>query len=83
MNGLMGSAICSFTIDDIQEAFKGKFKHQETSNSAWLPVLSSKVPEPRPGECVNDTATLPGNEISMYNFPGSYRRSNIPYSMMV
>lgn len=27
--------------------FTGKFKEQATSNSAWLPVLNSKVPEPR------------------------------------
>ena len=58
-NGLMGSAICSFHIDAIQEAFRGKFKEQATSSSAWLPVLSNKVPEPRPGQCVNDTETLP------------------------
>jgi len=55
----MGSAICSFHIDAIQEAFRGKFKEQATSSSAWLPVLSNKVPEPRPGQCVNDTETLP------------------------
>nr|CAD7268322.1 unnamed protein product [Timema shepardi] len=60
LSGLMGSAICSFDIDDIQAAFKGKFKEQATSSSAWLPVLSSRVPEPRPGQCVNDTETLPG-----------------------
>lgn len=58
-NGLMGSAICSFHIDAIQEAFRGKFKEQATSSSAWLPVLSNKVPEPRPGQCVNDTESLP------------------------
>lgn len=58
-NGLMGSAICSFHIDAIQEAFRGKFKEQATSSSAWLPVLSNKVPEPRPGQCVNDTETFP------------------------
>ena len=39
--------------------FTGKFKEQATSNSAWLPVLNSKVPEPRPGTCVNDTSSLP------------------------
>ncbi|XP_019865782.1 semaphorin-2A [Aethina tumida] len=58
-NGLMGSAICSFSISDIQAAFNGKFKEQASSSSAWLPVLSSRVPEPRPGTCVNDTETLP------------------------
>ena len=56
----MGSAICSYDIKDIIKAFKGRFKEQATSSSAWLPVLSNKVPEPRPGECVNNTETLPG-----------------------
>lgn len=58
--GLMGSAVCSFRLEDIHQAFQGKFKEQATSSSAWLPVLRSRVPEPRPGECVNDTETLPG-----------------------
>lgn len=58
--GLMGSAICTFTLEDIEKAFNGKFKEQATSSSAWLPVLTNKVPEPRPGQCVNDTETLPG-----------------------
>ncbi|VVC92725.1 unnamed protein product [Leptidea sinapis] len=38
--GLMGSAICTFTIGDIQKAFEGKFKEQATSSSAWLPVIN-------------------------------------------
>ncbi|CAG7818868.1 unnamed protein product [Allacma fusca] len=57
--GFSGSALCVFTLDSIQESFRGKFKEQATSSSAWLPVLSSKVPEPRPGDCVNDTQALP------------------------
>lgn len=56
----MGSAICAFNLEDIQKAFEGKFKEQATSSSAWLPVLSNRVPEPRPGKCVDDTETLPG-----------------------
>ena len=28
-------------------------------NSNWLPVNPHDVPEPRPGQCVNDTRTLP------------------------
>lgn len=59
MNGLVGSAICSFSLDSIQEVFNGKFKDQATSSSAWLPVLTSKVPEPRPGLCSNDSQSLP------------------------
>uniref|UniRef100_W8ANI8 Semaphorin-2A n=1 Tax=Ceratitis capitata TaxID=7213 RepID=W8ANI8_CERCA len=58
-NGLIGSAVCSFHINEVQAAFNGKFKEQSSSNSAWLPVLNSRVPEPRPGTCVNDTSNLP------------------------
>lgn len=68
-NGLIGSAICSFTLNAIQEAFGGKFKEQASSSSAWLPVLNNKVPEPRPGVCVNDTETLPD---SVLNFIRSH-----------
>ena len=82
-NGLIGSAVCSFHINEAQAAFNGKwwcllvcrinmnnfkiflfqflgkFKEQSSSNSAWLPVLNSRVPDPRPGTCVNDTSNLP------------------------
>ncbi|KAF2903793.1 hypothetical protein ILUMI_02381 [Ignelater luminosus] len=65
----MGSAICSFKLSDIENAFNGRFKEQASSLSAWLPVLSSRVPEPRPGTCVNDTETLPD---SVLNFIRSH-----------
>uniref|UniRef100_A0A182SAC6 Semaphorin-2A n=1 Tax=Anopheles maculatus TaxID=74869 RepID=A0A182SAC6_9DIPT len=68
-NGLVGSAVCSFDINEIHGAFAGKFKEQASSNSAWLPVLNSKIPEPRPGTCVNDTSTLPD---SVLNFIRSH-----------
>lgn len=32
--------------------------------SAWLPVLTSKVPEPRPGQCVDDTHSLPDSVLN-------------------
>lgn len=68
-NGLVGSAVCSFDIGEVHAAFAGKFKEQATSNSAWLPVLNSKIPDPRPGTCVNDTSTLPD---SVLNFIRSH-----------
>ena len=59
-NGLKGSAICSFTLEAINEVFdQGRFKEQATSTSMWLPVPSGEVPEPRPGSCVKDTRDLP------------------------
>ncbi|KAL4708790.1 hypothetical protein ACJJTC_011754 [Scirpophaga incertulas] len=63
-DGLVGSAICTYTMEDIQEAFGGRFKEQATSSSAWLPVLRARVPEPRPGTCVNNTEALPDNVLN-------------------
>ena len=59
-NGLKGTAICSFHLQDINKVFdEGRFKEQATSTSMWLPVPSIEVPEPRPGSCVQDTRDLP------------------------
>lgn len=64
LNGLIGSAICSFTLDSIDKVFNGKFKEQANSMAAWLPVLSSSVPTPRPGKCVDDTQALPDSVLN-------------------
>lgn len=39
-DGLVGSAICTFTMDDIQDAFAGRFKEQVSS---LLNFLLSKM----------------------------------------
>ncbi|XP_071446082.1 semaphorin-1A-like isoform X8 [Hetaerina americana] len=59
INSISGSAVCAFTMEDILDSFEGPFKEQETMNSNWLAVPVTKVPEPRPGQCVNDSRTLP------------------------
>lgn len=58
-NSISGSAVCAFGLEDILKTFDGPFKGQEDINLNWLPVQNSKVPEPRPGQCVNDSRTLP------------------------
>lgn len=58
-NSIPGSAICAFTFQDIMDTFEGPFKGQESVHANWLPVQSTKVPEPRPGQCVKDSSTLP------------------------
>ncbi|KAL9921548.1 semaphorin 1b isoform 1-T4 [Glossina fuscipes fuscipes] len=58
VNAISGSAVCAFNIDDIMEAFQGRFKSQKDSQSQWLPVQEEQVPEPRPGQCVDDSRTL-------------------------
>ncbi|XP_022239164.1 semaphorin-1A-like isoform X5 [Limulus polyphemus] len=59
VNSISGSAVCAFSIKQILETFDGSFKWQEDINSNWLSFPNSKVPEPRPGQCVNDSRTLP------------------------
>ena len=59
VNSIGGSAICVFSMDAISATFDGPYKEQETMNSNWLPVPALRVPDPRPGTCVNDSRTLP------------------------
>lgn len=63
-NAIGGSAICSFTIDSILDSFDGSFKSQKDSKSNWLPVPDDKIPEPRPGKCVDDSRTLPSISVN-------------------
>lgn len=58
-NALSGSAVCAFRLHDVEKVFDGAFKEQAALNYNWLPVPAHKVPEPRPGQCVNDSQTLP------------------------
>lgn len=58
-NSIYGSAICAFRLQDVMDSFDGAFKEQTSMNANWLPVSGNDVPEPRPGQCVNDSRTLP------------------------
>lgn len=42
-----GSAVCAFNMEDIEKAFKGRFKEQKTPDSVWTAVPEDKVPRPR------------------------------------
>ncbi|KAL1448992.1 hypothetical protein WDU94_000238 [Cyamophila willieti] len=59
VNSIGGSAICAFSMRQLMETFDGPFKEQDGMNANWLSVPHNKVPEPRPGACVNDSRTLP------------------------
>ena len=58
-NSILGSAICRFSLNNLHESFNGNFKNQERVNSNWLPMSQSQVPNPRPGQCSNDSTSLP------------------------
>ncbi|XP_059610315.1 semaphorin-1A [Phlebotomus argentipes] len=64
-NAIEGSAVCSFRMSDILEAFEGPFKAQKDSRSNWLPVPAGVTPiDPRPGTCVDDSRTLPSATVN-------------------
>lgn len=42
-----GSAVCAFSMDDIEKVFQGRFKEQKTPDSVWTAVPEDKVPKPR------------------------------------
>ncbi|KAK0054673.1 semaphorin-2A [Biomphalaria pfeifferi] len=51
INGLPASAICGFTLIEIEKAFDSPFKEQKEKQYIWLPVPPGDVPTPRPGNC--------------------------------
>lgn len=63
-NAISGSAICAFSVDDIFATFEGRFKSQKDSQSNWLPIQNEQVPEPRPGQCVDDSRMLSSTAVN-------------------
>ncbi|XP_073690236.1 semaphorin-4G [Garra rufa] len=54
------SAICQYSISDIQWAFDGPYmESKEDSSSKWT-QYTGKVPEPRPGSCITDQLRAKG-----------------------
>ncbi|XP_049638424.1 semaphorin-6D isoform X4 [Suncus etruscus] len=51
LNSIPGSAVCAFSMEDIEKVFNGRFKEQKTPDSVWTAVPEDKVPNPRPGCC--------------------------------
>lgn len=62
-NSILGSAICRFSVDDMEHSFEGNFKNQESLTSNWLPMSTNQVPTPRPGRCYNQTSSLPESSL--------------------
>uniref|UniRef100_A0A671QA80 Semaphorin-6D-like n=1 Tax=Sinocyclocheilus anshuiensis TaxID=1608454 RepID=A0A671QA80_9TELE len=47
LNSIPGSAVCAFSMADIEKAFRGRFKEQKTPDSVWTPFPEDKLPKPR------------------------------------
>lgn len=42
-----GSAVCAFSMPDIEKVFEGRFKEQKSPDSVWTPVPDDRLPKPR------------------------------------
>uniref|UniRef100_F6VD85 Semaphorin-4B n=1 Tax=Monodelphis domestica TaxID=13616 RepID=F6VD85_MONDO len=49
-----GSAICVFTMQDVESAFSGLYKEVNRETQQWYTVMDS--PTPRPGACITNSA---------------------------
>ena len=43
-NAILGSAVCRFSVEDMESSFEGNFKNQESLTSNWLPMSPNQVP---------------------------------------
>uniref|UniRef100_A0A8C6USZ4 Semaphorin 4G n=1 Tax=Neogobius melanostomus TaxID=47308 RepID=A0A8C6USZ4_9GOBI len=48
------SAVCRFSLSEVQEAFQGPYMETQDSGSKWK-EYSGKIPDPRPGTCITDS----------------------------
>lgn len=60
-NAIDGSAVCVYSMNSILAGFEGRFKNQRDAQSVWRPLDESELPKTmgRPGQCVDDSRTLP------------------------
>ncbi|XP_052793468.1 semaphorin-1A-like isoform X4 [Mya arenaria] len=64
-NSIQGFAVCAFKLADIDNAFVGQFKAQQTTAHAWTAIPQDKTPDPHPAKaCVNDSQSLPDETLT-------------------
>ncbi|TRY99169.1 hypothetical protein DNTS_027627 [Danionella cerebrum] len=59
------SAVCAFTMDQVEEAFNGRYLEINRETQQWYPY-NHPVPEPRPGACITNTARAQGISSSLH-----------------
>ncbi|KAL6106780.1 sema4b [Pungitius sinensis] len=65
-NGASGSsAVCSFTMDQVEKAFSGRYREVNRETQQWY-TYNHPVPEPRPGVCITNAAREQGISSSLH-----------------
>ncbi|XP_055018332.1 semaphorin-4G-like [Boleophthalmus pectinirostris] len=57
------SAVCSFSLSEVEKAFLGPYMETQDSGSNWK-EYSGKIPDPRPGTCITDSLRARGINMS-------------------
>ncbi|CAN9499780.1 unnamed protein product [Ophioblennius macclurei] len=57
------SAVCRFSLSEVQEAFQGPYMENQDSGSKWK-EYTGKIPNPRPGTCITDALRAKGINVS-------------------
>uniref|UniRef100_A0A672FS82 Sema domain-containing protein n=1 Tax=Salarias fasciatus TaxID=181472 RepID=A0A672FS82_SALFA len=57
------SAVCRFSLSEVQEAFQGPYMENQDSGSKWK-EYTGKIPNPRPGTCITDALRARGINVS-------------------
>uniref|UniRef100_A0A4W4GDX3 Sema domain-containing protein n=1 Tax=Electrophorus electricus TaxID=8005 RepID=A0A4W4GDX3_ELEEL len=58
------SAVCAFTMDQVEEAFNGRYREVNRETQQWY-TYNHPVPEPRPGACTTNAARAQGISSSL------------------
>ncbi|XP_051238196.1 sema domain, immunoglobulin domain (Ig), transmembrane domain (TM) and short cytoplasmic domain, (semaphorin) 4Ba [Dicentrarchus labrax] len=59
------SAVCSFTMDQVENAFNGRYREVNRETQQWY-TYNHPVPEPRPGVCITNAAREQGISSSLH-----------------
>ncbi|XP_039995562.1 semaphorin-4G isoform X1 [Xiphias gladius] len=57
------SAVCRFSLSEVQEAFQGPYMENQDSGSKWK-EYTGRIPDPRPGTCITDVLRARGINVS-------------------
>uniref|UniRef100_H3DPJ1 Sema domain-containing protein n=1 Tax=Tetraodon nigroviridis TaxID=99883 RepID=H3DPJ1_TETNG len=63
--GSESSAVCSFTMDQVEQAFTGRYREVNRETQQWY-TYNHPVPEPRPGMCITNEARKHGVSSSLH-----------------
>ncbi|KAJ8003298.1 hypothetical protein DPEC_G00167970 [Dallia pectoralis] len=59
------SAVCAFTMDQVNRAFNGRYREVNRENQQWS-AYNHLIPDPRPGACITNSARKQGYASSLH-----------------